>query len=194
MENNDLQYCFNIYSPGSFLWWLTIICFLGALITGVGLNEINKFMVDINGAPVSMMRLQRTWSVLKINERFSKLTDQGFAVIHKHLVVDFFFMPFLYVLMSCIAIIILRNTTAGTPWNQLLSYLSILPVIIWLLDVIENVKTLGVIKDYRSSVTNVSKTQLFIMSVSSLLKWITGALWLFFILAYLTAFLVERYF
>lgn len=192
MEKNHLQYCFDIYSIGSLLWWIAIICFLGALITAAGLRQINKFLVDKEGSPFSVMKLQRAFDILNVNSYLSKLSTQVFIVIRKHLVLDFFFMPFLYVLMWCITSIILRGAPLNEQWNKFFTYLAILPFIIWIFDVVETGKTLRIIKDYKSDLTKVSKTQVVIMATSSGLKWLFGGLWLFCILAYLIVFIVEK--
>ena len=130
----------------------------------------------------------------KMNNTLSNLSEKGFKMIRKSLLIDYAFMPFLYLLMSAISCLILRHSaTFSAGWKHVLYFMCWLPFITWLLDVLENAFTLSVLSDYRNEEAKIKKSQFLMMSISSVLKWITGLGWLLFMISLLLCFLVDRF-
>lgn len=189
MKNDPKPCSFNIYCPDSLLWWLLIICLMGAIITGSILYQISNFMTDKEGKPVSLIRLQLATNVQSVTRYLSNINIKGLNMVRKNLLVDFAFMPFLYLLMVSISCLSQRHLVDGK-WNDLISSLCIVPFAIWLVDVIENIFTLSVITDFIDENSSIKKGQTNMMFVSSAIKWVTGILWFLCMMSYLIAYLV----
>lgn len=192
MKNDPIQYFFTLPCPDSLLWWLLIVCLFGCLITGGAIIQISTFVTDKNGKRLSLLKLQGLTSAPKLQHHLSPLPQKALHMIRKSLVIDYAFMPFLYLLMAGISCLLLRHAEhfdAG--WKQVLYILCWLPFVTWLLDILENAFALSIISNCRNEFSNMNKSQVVLLSLSSVLKWLISLGWLLLMTVLLILYLVR---
>jgi hypothetical protein len=109
MKNDTAAYYFMVYCHDSLLWWLLLICLFNCLITGTALVQIGNFITDSDGKRLSLLKLQGTRSISKLNHYLSKFSTKALKMAYKSLILDYAFMPFLFLAMVSISCLVLRH-------------------------------------------------------------------------------------
>ncbi len=175
MENKVIQYCFTIYCPDNLLLWAMFICFLGALFIGRIMFSANKFILNKSGKSISIMQLEVPKSYVTFKELLDDMTEKAKSAVSLNLKLDYIFMVFLYPLMFLLATYILHKTDMSQIWKSGLNFIRFLPFITWLFDIAENKITF-------SAISQASKMKILWLRLVSFSKWITGLLYLLFLI------------
>jgi len=175
--NNAIRISFSIPCPENILWWAISILFIGAGITSVIMHQAARFTLDMSARPVSTQAFHRLFSKHKIAGLLNHIDMNARTSLARGLRIDFAFMPCLYGLMIAISLLVLRNSGMTSNWDLVLEVLCLLPLGTWLMDVLENIFSLQIIKIFNKGNT-VSGTNSWLMGISSILKWSSGIIWL----------------
>jgi hypothetical protein len=187
MNPTPFEYCIYIDNPDRLLLWLMLLCVLGSLVTSWMMAAISKFFLyRVSGEDelkkFSIMQLEFPWSFEKFKNLIDQMTDKTKDTVRMQLNVDYYFMPFIYLLLffgGCFVLWYYKS--AGTSISQY-NFLLWIPVATWLFDIIEN-------KLIASSLESTSKFKTNTLLFFALAKWIIAVL---FFIAAVVAFIVIR--
>src|SRR5262245_2994246 len=115
-----IQFSVRIPCPAQVLWWIIGILLTGTSITAMLKYQSSRFSIDASGNPVRLQRLHRMMSRSELQLLLDGLTPPARSSLRKQLRIDFIFMPFMYLMMCCISLLVLKVTCDCSAWIPLL--------------------------------------------------------------------------
>jgi hypothetical protein len=185
MCNCDLPYqiCFYIACPCHMLAWIILLMVTGFLITGQVQIVASKFYfytLQVKRAPDLTVEEQHPISVIRDLElwlnydRFvtmvAGLSDKMKDTIRWGLRFDFLFMFFAYGAMYLLVRLI-THCHFQTAWADTWKFALRLPLIAWVMDILENIWTAMIL-------SNISKAKANWQRIFSALKWLAVFIWI----------------
>lgn len=153
--------------------------------------QASIFATDKDGAHVKLQRLHRTGNTDRMKLRLDNLTVQARNSLQKQLTIDFIYMPFMYLMMICLSLFVVRITCSCSPWTPVLWWLCWIPFAIWIFDLLENLLMRLVFRHYDTGQPLVA-LPIWMMAASNLLKWSIAAAWIILHLSHVIAWLVTQ--
>ena len=162
--NDVFSYTINIPDFSNLLLWLMLLCFLGCCVTLWPMLVMSKFFLRKDGSRFSILLFLLPLSVSKFQTLVDTITGRTKDTIRMNLKLDYFFMPFAYLLLLFGGWFTLHRqqfSFANSDYYKLL----FIPLVAWVFDIVEN-------RIAYSCIKSVTTTKARILFVVSLLKWI----------------------
>lgn len=162
--NDVFSYNINIPDFSNLLLWLMLLCFLGCCVTLWPMLVMSKFFLRKDGSRFSILLFQLPLSVSKFKTLVDTITSRTKDTIRMNLKLDYFFMPFAYLLLLFGGWFTLHRQQYSFVDSDYYKLLFI-PLFAWVFDILEN-------KLAYSCIKSVTTTRARILFVVSLMKWI----------------------
>lgn len=164
-------------------WKLILPAFLAFVFCIYLFQDGESKMSAIAGEPTPMIDVRENYDLAEINDFFGKIKEEG-REIHAFStgVVDMIF-PFAYGLLFILlsAYFLKKITSPESKWM----YLSLFPILLMIVDFIENTNTLNLLKTYPNltadmvdSAAQITSIKSTLTSISMLLPIVLGLIWL----------------
>ena len=162
--NDIFSYTINIPDFSSLLLWLMLLCFLGCCVTLWPMLVMSKFFLRKDGSRFSIFLFQLPLSISKFQTLVDNITSRTKDTIRMNLKLDYFFMPFFYLLILFGGWLTLHRQQYSFSESDYYKLLFV-PLLAWVFDIMENKIAYSCIK----TVTIAKARTLFFVS---LIKWI----------------------
>ncbi len=185
------QICFYIACPCQMLCWIIWLMVAGFLITGriqIIAAKFYFYTLDVKQTPVLTIKKQYPISVIQDLElwlnydRFAAMvagmSDKMKDTIRRGLRFDFLFMFFAYGAMYLLVRRVTHCYFQTGPWPVVWKCALRLPLIAWLMDILENIFTAMIL-------TNISKAKANWQRIFSILKWLAVLIYIGIWIVYL---------
>jgi len=181
MNNDVLNFHIQIQDFSRLLIWLMLLCFLGFCITGYAMLVSSRFFLTKTGQHFSIIDFELPFSLSKFKSLIDNLTSKTKDTIRLNLQLDYYFMPFAYLLLFFAGWYVLQReqiVMQESNWYNILW----VPFLAWLFDILEN-------KMAYTSLKIFSNTTARLLFTFSMIKWLLILAYLAFITAVLTGLL-----
>lgn len=184
-----MECCFTIPCPDHILWWLICICIIGVMISAAIMWQAGRFSLTRDGEQVSIQKLHLTRNADVLDTTLRRMSGASRKSLRSGLRGDFLFMPFFYTLLILVS---LQLYLGYRPNNRepVLQVLCYVPFLTWLMDLVENFCMLGLLSSHAAG-KKLSRPMVWIMAISSSVKWISGIGWLVMTISILLAWAVR---
>lgn len=180
----SIECSFTIHCPGSLLWWIISIAFLGSAITGIMMIQAGRFMLTDKSEPVSLQGFHRIGSQARALALLSSMNASARRSMRNGLNTDYFFMPFFYGLLVCLSLLVSGSCERYSGWEDVLRIMCWLPAGMWAFDLIENLANVALLARFEDK-QEISSGNVVVMAVATWLKWGLGAVWTLLMLSHI---------
>ena len=162
--NDVFDYRIHIEQFSHLLTWLTLLCLFGSALLFFAMNQVRRFFLTKTGATFSLFQIQLPFSHKAFTTLLGHVSPKTKDTVRLHQRLDRYFMTFIY---PCLFfggwyVLHLRQVYKYDPYAYDLLWL---PLLIWLMDYLENQLVLRCLRS-----PTVSQSRLLL--IFSLLKWL----------------------
>jgi hypothetical protein len=184
-----IEYCVRIYCPDNLLLFAIFLSFLSAMAIGRMMLNASKFILNKKGQRLSIIELEMPKTFARFTDTLANMSAKAKEAVRLNLILDFFFMPCLYLCMFFVAIYTMHRLAQGhfvnDVWVNALSVVRLLPFLTWALDITENMFTLSLLRQP-------SRKGVIWMKFFSIVKWLSGFLYVLYFIMLLVIYLLTR--
>ncbi|MDI3321506.1 hypothetical protein [Pinibacter soli] len=183
-----IDYSIRIYCPDNLLLFAIFLSFLSALAIGRMMLNASKFILNKKGQRLSIIELEMPKTFARFTDTLANMPAKAKEAVRLNLILDFFFMPCLYLCMFFVATYakhrLAYNHSVNDVWINALSVVRLLPFLTWALDITENMFTLSLMR-------LPSRRGIIWMKFFSIVKWLSGFLYVLYFIMLLVIYVLK---
>ncbi|MBV4359291.1 hypothetical protein [Pinibacter aurantiacus] len=184
-----IDYCIRIYCPDNLLLFAIFLSFLSAMAIGRMMLNASKFVMNKKGQRLSIIELEMPKTFARFTDTLANMTAKAKEAVRLNLILDFFFMPCLYLCMFFVATYVKHrlayNHSVNDVWICALSWVRLLPFLTWALDITENMFTLSLMRQP-------NRRGVIWMKFFSIVKWLSGFLYVLYFIMLAVIYLLTK--
>jgi hypothetical protein len=188
-----IQFSVRIPCPAMVLWWIIGILLTGSAITATLIVQASRFSIDADGKPMRLQRLRGITSASKLQQLLDSLTPQTIAALRKQLRIDFVFMPFFYLMLCCISLLVWKVACPCSAWVPALRLLCWVPLGIWFFNLLEDLLLSSAFRHHEGA-QPLPRVAVWGMAIANKAKWGFLGGWVMVIVSHGINWLILRYF
>jgi hypothetical protein len=147
----------------------------------------SKFILNKKGQRLSVIELEMPKTFARFTDTLANMPAKAKEAVRLNLILDFFFMPCLYLCMFFVATYTRHRLTeshvVNDVWVNALSVVRLLPFLTLALDITENMFTLSLLRQP-------SRKGVIWMKFFSIVKWLSGFLYVLYFIMLLVIYLL----
>lgn len=191
MNKDIIDFNVLIQQPGQLALWLAALCALGFIITCSAMQQVSKFFFykkETKQLPAtqnlyarfSVFNFQLPFNYSRFEEIIKNISDKTKEAVKRSLHIDYYFMPFAYLLLFFLSFYFYLGTNEANRINIFL----LLPFISWVMDIIEN-------NIAAACLTRLTPLKARLLLIVSAVKWLSVAASVLYIFACLSICIIQ---